>query len=48
MTTTSALARLLKAVLPLAPGMSIADVADRLLTPEHKAFLSLPIVDAAG
>lgn len=48
MTTTSALARLLKPVLPLAPGMSIADVADRLLTPEHKAFLSLPIVDAAG
>ena len=48
MTTTSALARLLKPVTPLAPGMSIADVADRLLTPEHKAFLSLPIVDAAG
>jgi signal transduction histidine kinase len=48
MTTTSALARLLKPVLPLAPGMSIADVADRLLTPEHKAFLSLPVVDAAG
>jgi hypothetical protein len=48
MTTTSARARLLKPVLPLAPGMSIADVADRLLTPEHKAFLSLPIVDAAG
>ncbi|MDP2245073.1 ATP-binding protein [Pseudomonas sp.] len=48
MTTTSALARLLKPVLPLAPGMSIADVADRLLTPEHKDFLSLPIVDVAG
>ncbi|WP_445937554.1 sensor histidine kinase [Pseudomonas sp.] len=28
--------------------MSIADVADRLLTPEHKAFLSLPIVDNTG
>jgi len=48
MTIISALARLLKPVLPLAPEMSIADVADRLLTPEHKAFLSLPIVDAAG
>ena len=48
MTTASALARLLKPVVPLAPGMSIADVADRLLTPEHKAFLSLPIVDDAG
>lgn len=48
MTTASALARLLKPVVPLAPGMSIADVADRLLTPEHKAFLSLPIVDEAG
>ncbi|HLD68285.1 MAG TPA: ATP-binding protein [Pseudomonas sp.] len=48
MSTASALVRLLKPVTPLAPGMSIADVADRLLTPEHKAFLSLPIVDAAG
>jgi signal transduction histidine kinase len=48
MSTASALARLLKPVTPLAPGMSIADVADRLLTPEHKAFLSLPIVDAVG
>jgi signal transduction histidine kinase len=26
--------------------MTISDVADRLLTPEHKAFLSLPVVDA--
>ncbi len=48
MSTASALARLLKPVAPLAPGMSIADVADRLLTPEHEAFLSLPIVDAVG
>jgi signal transduction histidine kinase len=48
MTTASALARLLKPVAPLSALMSIADVADRLLTPEHKAFLSLPIVDAAG
>ena len=48
MTTASALTRLLKPVTPLAADMSIADVADRLLTPEHKAFLSLPIVDNAG
>lgn len=48
MTPTSALVRLLKSVTPLAPAMSIADVADRLLTPEHKTCLSLPIVDAAG
>ncbi|OEC36586.1 CBS domain-containing protein [Pseudomonas cuatrocienegasensis] len=48
MTTASALARLLKPVAPLSALMSIADVADRLLTPEHKAFLSLPIVDDAG
>lgn len=48
MTTASALSRLLKPVTPLAADMSIADVADRLLTPEHKAFLSLPIVDSAG
>ncbi len=33
---------------PLSAHMSIADVADRLLTPEHKAFLSLPIVDDDG
>ena len=25
--------------------MSISDVADRLLTAEHKTFLSLPVVD---
>ncbi|SNS86618.1 ATP-binding protein [Pseudomonas segetis] len=48
MPTASALTQLLKAVEPLAPDMSIADVADRLLTPQHKAFLSLPIVDSAG
>ncbi len=45
MTTASALSRLLKPVEPLQPDMSISDVADRLLTPEHKAFLSLPVVD---
>lgn len=48
MSTASALARLLKPVAPLAPGLCIADVADRLLTPEHKTLLSLPIVDEAG
>jgi len=48
MTTASALARLLKPVAALSAQMSIADVADRLLTPEHKAFLSLPIVDDDG
>lgn len=48
MTTASTLARLLKPVAALSAQMSIADVADRLLTPEHKAFLSLPIVDDAG
>ncbi|MGE8359350.1 ATP-binding protein [Pseudomonas sp.] len=48
MTTASALARLLRPVAGLPPDMSVADVADRLLTPEHKAFLSLPIVDGAG
>ncbi len=46
MTTASALNRLLKPVEPLQPSMSISDVADRLLTPEHKAFLSLPVVDS--
>ncbi|WP_256672538.1 MULTISPECIES: ATP-binding protein [unclassified Pseudomonas] len=48
MAAESSLARLLKTVEPLAPDMSISDVADRLLTPEHKAFLSLPVVDAQG
>ncbi|RJG13506.1 CBS domain-containing protein [Pseudomonas cavernicola] len=47
MIAASALSRLLKPVAPLLPTMSISDVADRLLTPEHKAFLSLPVVDAA-
>ncbi|CAD5110159.1 ATP-binding protein [Zestomonas carbonaria] len=46
MTTTSALARLLRPVVPLPPELSINEVAERLLTPEHKAFLSLPVVDA--
>lgn len=48
MAAESSLASLLKAVEPLAPDMSISDVADRLLTPEHKVFLSLPVVDEQG
>src|SRR5262245_35835664 len=48
MAAESSLARLLKPVEPLAPDMSISDVADRLLTREHKAFLSLPVVDGQG
>ncbi|WAG80479.1 CBS domain-containing protein [Metapseudomonas furukawaii] len=48
MAAESSLARLLKAVEPLAPDLSISDVADRLLTPGHKAFLSLPVVDGQG
>ncbi len=39
------MSRLLRPVEPLTPAMSISDVADRLLMPEHRAFLSLPVVD---
>ncbi len=46
--TTSALHELLRAVEPLQAQMSLSDVADRLLTAEHRAFLSLPVVDAQG
>jgi signal transduction histidine kinase len=48
MTIKTDLSYLLMPVAPLDPEMSIADVADRLLTPECKAFLSLPVVDADG
>ena len=48
MSSINALAHLLMSVEPLAPEMNIADVADRLLTPECKRFLSLPVVDADG
>lgn len=48
MTHVSALQPLLRPVAPLAAGMTISEVADRLLTPEHKAFLSLPVVGAEG
>ena len=46
--TTSALHALLRAVEPLQAQMSLSDVADRLLTAEHRAFLSLPVVDGQG
>jgi len=46
--SSSALAHLLRPVAPLPVDMSISDVADRLLTEEHKAFLSLPVVDDHG
>ncbi|MEE4465111.1 CBS domain-containing protein, partial [Azotobacter chroococcum] len=46
--SSSALAPLLRPVVALPATMSISDVADRLLTAEHKAFLSLPVVDGAG
>ena len=48
MTHQRVLNYLLRPVAPLEAEMSIADVADRLLTPECKAFLSLPVVDADG
>lgn len=46
--TTRALHELLRQVAPLAPELSISDVADRFLDAEHRAFLSLPVVDEAG
>ncbi|NHN77337.1 CBS domain-containing protein [Azotobacter chroococcum] len=46
--SSSALAPLLRPVVALPATMSISDVADRLLTAEHKAFLSLPVVGDAG
>ena len=48
MTAQSALSRLLMPVAALPAEMNIADVADRLLTAECRAFLSLPVVDDAG
>lgn len=46
--TTRALHELLRQVAPLAPELSISDVAERFLDAEHRSFLSLPVVDAAG
>ncbi|WP_068826687.1 ATP-binding protein [Pseudomonas sp. BMS12] len=48
MEVVPALNRLLRPVAALPAQISISDVADRLLMPEHKAFLSLPVVDEAG
>ena len=45
MTHASALQSLLRAVKPLAASMSINEVADLFLAAEHRAFLSLPVVD---
>ena len=46
MTHARALQSLLRAVKPLAASMSINEVADLFLAAEHRAFLSLPVVDA--
>ena len=45
MTHARALQSLLRAVKPLAAAMSINEVADLFLAAEHRAFLSLPVVD---
>jgi len=44
-THARALQSLLRAVKPLAASMSINEVADLFLAAEHRAFLSLPVVD---
>ena len=48
MTQARALQSLLRAVKPLAASMSINEVADLFLAAEHRAFLSLPVVDENG
>ena len=45
MTQARALQSLMRAVKPLAASMSINEVADLFLAAEHRAFLSLPVVD---
>lgn len=45
MTHARALQSLLRTVKPLIASMSINDVADLFLAAEHRAFLSLPVVD---
>ena len=45
MSAIQSLTALLKPVDPLSPEMTISDVADQLLLPDFKAFLSLPVVD---
>jgi signal transduction histidine kinase len=44
-THARALQSLMRAVTPLAASMSINEVADLFLAAEHRAFLSLPVVD---
>jgi signal transduction histidine kinase len=44
-TQARALQSLMRAVKPLAASMSINEVADLFLAAEHRAFLSLPVVD---
>lgn len=48
MTQARALQSLMRAVEPLAASMSINEVADLFLAAEHRAFLSLPVVDDQG
>ena len=48
MDVVPALTHLLRPISPLLATISISDVADQLLMPEHKAFLSLPVVDEQG
>ncbi len=45
MTHARALQSLMRAVTPLAAAMNINEVADLFLAAEHRAFLSLPVVD---
>lgn len=45
MAAENALERLLRPVTALPPSLSISDVADQLLAPEHRRFLSLPVVE---
>lgn len=45
MTQARALQSLMRAVKPLAASMSINEVVDLFLAAEHRAFLSLPVVD---
>lgn len=48
MSNPNTLAGLLRKVEPLHTGLTINDVAERLLQPEFKGFLSLPVVDGDG
>ena len=48
MSSIQSLAALLNRVGSLSPETTISDVADQLLQPSHKAFLSLAVVTAQG